>query len=244
MENKSYNENYNKIENLSEEKPHKLNNISKNKEINESQKFINRDEEIKKLYPYNNNYIYKKKGNSYIISVDKEGNIIYTIGSEWIFFGMLNIFIASAFLIFFYFYYQFMPLYIVLSGLLIYIFFFFIYTRLFITNPGFPRKINKDSINNDKNNYLYCSLCDNWVDKKAKVKHCSKCGLCIEKQDHHCDWIGKCVGKNNLCKFYCFIACIIVMIVYFVVAFIISHNNWFAYKKYMRKMEKMKNNNK
>ena len=235
MNQKTDNENCDEMTNLSETEPHLLKNDKKN----ESNTFIKEKEEIKK-YPHNHNYICKKKGNSYIISVDREGNAIFTVGSEWIFFGILILLITSGFLVFFWWFYNYMPLYLFLIGILVYILFIIIYTHLFIKDPGFPKKLNGNLLSKDKKDYLYCSLCDNWVHKNSKVRHCSKCGICIENQDHHCDWIGKCVGKKNICTFYLFIIWIIVITLYFVIAFIISHNNWFEHKKYLRKMEKMK----
>ena len=35
-----------------------------------------------------------------------------------------------------------------------------------------------------------------------KVEHCSDCGVCILKIDHHCGVFDRCIGKNNLCGFY------------------------------------------
>lgn len=35
--------------------------------------------------------------------------------------------------------------------------------------------------------------------------HCEFCQVCIEGFDHHCPWMGKCIGKDNLCAFYTFI---------------------------------------
>jgi len=122
--------------NLSETEPHLLKNDKKN-ELNT---FIKEKEEIKN-YPHNHNYICKKKGNSYIISVDREGNAIFTVGSEWIFFGILILLITSGFLVFFWWFYNYMPLYLFLIGILVYILFIIIYTHLFITDPGFPKKI-------------------------------------------------------------------------------------------------------
>ena len=35
--------------------------------------------------------------------------------------------------------------------------------------------------------------------------HCSTCGVCVEAQDHHCPWMGTCVGKRNLKYFLAFL---------------------------------------
>ena len=233
MEENMENDNSKEFANLSETKPHEIN---KNKQNNP--KNLISEEKEKKFYPKKFNYICQKKRNTYIITVDKNGVPNITIGNNWILFTIFNLFITAGFLFLFIGYYRYIPLYLFISGIVIYLIFILIYTKLFITNPGFAE--NKEKKEDEI--YLYCNLCDIHVNKKSKTVHCSKCGMCIEEFNHHCDWIGKCIGKNNLYEFYFLVFWIFVIILYYTGAFVISHENWFEHKKSLRKIEKMKIN--
>ncbi|KAI5686864.1 DHHC palmitoyltransferase [Leishmania braziliensis] len=47
-----------------------------------------------------------------------------------------------------------------------------------------------------QNNYLnFCPICATY--KPPRAHHCSRCNCCVLKYDHHCPWLGQCVGFFN-----------------------------------------------
>lgn len=49
----------------------------------------------------------------------------------------------------------------------------------------------------------YCTTCQ--IFRGPKVSHCKKCNNCVESFDHHCPWLGNCIGKNNYKYFLVFL---------------------------------------
>ena len=238
MKDNLFNYNNSELENLSDNKPHKLKNDN-----NEAQTLIKEKQTDKKIkiYPKKYNYICRKKGNTYMIIVDQKNNPVLTVGPEWIFFAIFILFISGGFLFLFIGYYKYTPLYLFISGIIIYFIFILVYTKMFVTNPGFAKEIKIEK-EKDKEKYLYCSICKIYVNKNSNIAHCRKCGLCMEEFNHHCGWIGKCIAKNNLYEFYFLIIWIVVIILYFTAAFVIAHYNWLDFELNLRKNERIKNN--
>ena len=86
-------------------------------------------------------------------------------------------------------------------------------------NQGFPKNSSSRRNGNPREKYFYCSECQFYVERTLDCFHCDKCGICIEGQDHHCPWIGKCVGKNNAISFYIFTISAIFSMFYILLAF-------------------------
>ena len=48
-----------------------------------------------------------------------------------------------------------------------------------------------------------CSTCH--IFRGPGISHCKKCDNCVENFDHHCPWLGNCIGKNNYFDFLLFL---------------------------------------
>lgn len=87
-----------------------------------------------------------------------------------------------------------------------------LYGRLLSTPPGHTgdnlgRSSSDFAISQGKGpagSDAWCSYCDNEIPVRAH--HCHQCKKCVLTFDHHCGWVGQCIGQRNHRPFVAFVA--------------------------------------
>ena len=68
--------------------------------------------------------------------------------------------------------------------------------------------------------YKICDTC--YIIRPLRTSHCNCCNNCVQRFDHHCPWIGTCVGLRNYTHFYIFLL-LLNLLQFFNIAICITH---------------------
>ena len=95
--------------------------------------------------------------------------------------------------------------YLSISGLV-----FILYFWLSFSDPGKMVRQHKDLLDIVDRGEEIENFCPNCLVRKTyRSMHCLICQKCVDEFDHHCFWVGNCIGKNNYTLFFIFLVYIL-----------------------------------
>ncbi|KAF7314703.1 Palmitoyltransferase [Mycena kentingensis (nom. inval.)] len=140
------------------------------------------------------------------------------------------------------------PLVFLTHLLVTYTLFFMIFSALIVVvvrDPGpvtldEPKDEDSEGLMTGQDDFLapgrWCRKC--WGPKPERAHHCSICGRCVLKMDHHCPWMGaKCIGHRTYPAFLHFLLCITLVSMY--IAIVCGFILWHAFEDPIRMNELM-----
>ena len=145
------------------------------------------------------NFTFIKMGNLLTFYFDKKNNYIpkFSIGPHWY---LTIILLLSILFLVIMTHYSIFRRVSSTKRIIFYLFVISIYYFVLGAALVHPKVVMNKKRTNEE--YVYCSICKCYYRPYNKVEHCEDCKVCVEKMDHHCVWMGKCIAKNNTYYFY------------------------------------------
>ncbi|RAL51919.1 hypothetical protein DM860_010637 [Cuscuta australis] len=73
-------------------------------------------------------------------------------------------------------------------------------------------KTKEVTVNGRKVKVKYCKTCS--IYRPPRASHCSICNNCVQRLDHHCEYLGQCIGLRNFRLFFFFISTTTILFIY------------------------------
>lgn len=83
-----------------------------------------------------------------------------------------------------------------------------------------PSTLTMEGDDGEPTVFRYCPTCH--IYKPPRASHCSDCDNCCKEFDHHCPFVGNCVGQRNYGAFCAFLICVVALLVSVLSSFVVG----------------------